>query len=178
MPNDDVAQSITVLGTFHQLQGPNFSGYVADPSYEELLEDLIQGGNIDFVFEEAGGRTLSIAEELAKKIGPNCYQDIDPPRADRPSYGIAEDTTTSQPINLWNKPPDFYSEEKIDEHRKREELWLTLVSQRSFKAGLLICGVAHCLSVGFRLQQAGYLVRAFNYIPHHKVCTAPHLQNT
>ncbi len=175
MPNN-MGQSVIVLGTFHQLQGVNFTGYVDDPSYKDLLESLIQSENIDFIFEESGGRGPSIAEGLARKIGANCYQDIDPPRAERPKYGISEVTTVSEPINLWNRPPDFYSEERVDEHHKREELWVNRLKEKDFDNGLAICGLAHCLSFGFRLQSAGYSVRAFNYVPHHKICTRTHAE--
>ena len=169
-----MAQTIIVLGTFHQLQGPKFIGYVDDPSYRELVEVLIKTNSVDFIFEEASGRGPSIAEELAKCLGTDRYQDVDPSRDERNKHGIALETEISIPIDLWSNPPEFYSEQKIQEHQKRENLWITRLQERSFTAGLMICGIAHCLSLSFMLQRFGYAVTTFNYIPHHKVCPRAH----
>jgi hypothetical protein len=165
-----MSQAIIILGTFHQLQGRNFTGHVDDPSCRALIQTLIKTNNVDFIFEEASGRGPSIAEELANRVGADRYQDIDPDRNERSRYGIAEETEISIPVDLWSHPPEFYSEQKLQDHQKREDLWITRLQRRHFTTALMICGIAHCLSVSFRLQGAGYAVKAFNYIPHHKVC--------
>jgi hypothetical protein len=40
----------------------------------------------------------------------------------------------------------------VEEHRKREELWLKIIQGEQFNRGLPICGDAHVLSMSYRLQ--------------------------
>ncbi len=71
-----MSQSITLLAVLHEFQGPKFHNYVDDPDYKILVEDFIS--RVDFVFEEAGGKSPSIAEEFADSIlKPDHYMDVD-----------------------------------------------------------------------------------------------------
>jgi hypothetical protein len=174
-----MSKSIIVLAVPHQLQGPKFRGHIYDSAYANLIEDFIAGA--DFVFEEAAGRRPSTAEDIANTVlGPGHYLDIDPPRDERNKYGIAVDTGGACPIDPYQKvepgvPPDGYNFEIVDEHRKREELWLLRLQDQPFEKGLAICGIAHGLSFAFRLLSAGISVERTNsYIPYHKLCTRSH----
>jgi hypothetical protein len=87
---------VIVFSTQHELQGEKFAGYVKDPLYEQLLKNLIAAEKLDFVFEEASGKTPTIAEKLAlAEWGPNHYLDVDPNRDQRESLGIS--ATTNEP---------------------------------------------------------------------------------
>src|SRR5665213_1521561 len=149
-----MSKLVIVLGTLHQLQGPTFTGYTNDPSYSMLVQNLIDSEKIDFVFEEASGRVPSIAGKLAEPLGSHRYLDIDPPRSERFKYDIAEDTEHCGPIDVFESP-ETYCELVVDEHRKREELWLERLRKKEFERGLVICGIGHGLSFAFRLQSAG-----------------------
>lgn len=45
----------------------------------------------------------------------------------------------------------------------RELSWLKQIKEKQFTKGLLICGVAHGLSMAFRLQDAGFDVEVYDY---------------
>ena len=161
-----------LLAVPHQLQGPNFRGYIKDSSYSQLVGDFIKNG-IDFVFEEASGHGPTIAEECADALlGIGHYSDIDPSRSERLTLGIAE-TLTGLPVDACNSN-DMYTYHYIEEHRKREELWLHKIQVQPFEKALLICGLAHILSVAFRLLSAGVSVEVNDYLPYDKLCTRPH----
>lgn len=165
--------SAAVLSVPHQFQGPEFQLFIDDPAYRQLLTDMIQKGT-DFVFEEAAGFRPSFAEKLAESlIGAGHYLDIDLPRAERTKYGLAEATGGSDYIEPF---ADSYRWELVDEHRKREELWLKRILEKAFTNGLVICGIGHSLSMCFRLQQAGVNIpKVYDYSPFDKLCRREHL---
>jgi hypothetical protein len=161
---------VVILGTLHQLQGPSFSGSVEDPSYSKLLKRLISDRSIDFVFEEAAGRRPTTAELIAQTEVSGHYLDVDPTPEERKFLGIEAASIPQEPIDIWDHPHDQHTEQIIEEHCKREKVWLERVGETAFKKGLLICGIAHGLGFGFKLKDAGYEVTVFEYLPHHKVC--------
>ncbi|SRR5216684_9140726 len=161
-------KSVVVLAIPHQLQGPGFQGYVDDPSYSDLVERFIRQG-LDFVFEEAAGRTPSIAKALTEShLGGDCYMDVDPSPTERETLGIAVAGGGD-----WIDPgysADFYEWAIVEENRKREELWRQKVEAQHFEKALMICGLGHCLSFAFRLSSAGINVeKSYSYIPHAKL---------
>jgi hypothetical protein len=163
-----MARTIVVLCTYHQLQGTNFRGYVADPSYTKIVSGLISSNKVDFIFEEASGRGPSIAEHQAALLGSDRYFDIDPCRDERTKFGIPQDVEQCGPIDPFESN-DVFCEQDVDGHRLREELWLQRISDKDFKVGLMICGIAHGLSMGFRLQNKGFEVELIQYIPSSKM---------
>lgn len=169
-----VNRSALVLAVPHPLQGPKFAGHIPDPSYGQFVKGLILDGP-DFVFEEASGKSPSIAEGISvRHLGVDHYLDFDPPENERAKYGIAAKTGGGGPIDPCNSP-DCYESSIIDEQRKREELWLQRVQQQSFKNALVIVGVLHGLSFSFRLRDAGIAIsEALAYIPYAKFCRRPH----
>lgn len=161
---------IVVLAVPHQLQGPKFRGFVRDPSYPVLLRDLGLIHGIDFIFEEAAGRRPSIAEKCAEsEYGSGHYADVDPPVKERPKLGIAEETELPFPIE---GTVDTYSELLLDEHRKREEFWVSQILEQDFNKALMVCGIGHGLSLSRRLAEAKVCdVRLLNYAPFSKLCS-------
>lgn len=168
-----MGKQVQVIAVPHQLQGPGFHGYVKDESYSDWIEAFIRN-EVDFVFEEAAGRGPSIAEQLADSIlGPGHYLDIDPPRDERPKYGLAKDSGGGGPIDPVHST-DIYEQSDVDEQRKREELWQKRILGQPFKKGLVICGTAHALSVAFRLRAPDVEVEVYTYTPHGKLCPRQH----
>jgi len=164
---------IQVIAVPHQLQGPKFHGHVNDPSYSTLVEAFMRNG-VDFVFEEAAGRGPSIAQQLADSVlNPGHYLDIDPPRNERQKYGLAESSGGGCLIDPVNST-DSYEYSDVDEQRKREELWQKRIQMQNFQKGMVICGIAHTLSVAFRLQTNGVKVEVYTYIPYGKLCARKH----
>jgi hypothetical protein len=163
-------KSVIVLAVPHQLQGPNFHGYVKDPSYEKLVRDFI-GGGVDFVFEEAAGQGPSSAEEIANSVlGPRHYLNIDPPVNERENFGIPAETGFWEPIDRVNAPRDVYENRDLEAHAKREKVWVEKILAQHFVKGLAICGLAHGLSVALRLLFAGVGdKRTYSYAPYHKL---------
>jgi len=168
-----VSESVTVLGTYHELQGSKGRpGNIDDPLYAELIVHLIQNQAIDFVFEEATGLGPTIAERLSvERIGPNRYLDVDPPTQKRQIFGIPAET--NEPFMLGNpmsNPPNiaFANWQPARMHAARENLWLQRVKRQDFKKALMVCGIAHMLSFAFRLADASFEVKAVDYLPRHK----------
>jgi hypothetical protein len=167
--------STVVLGTSHQLQGlQNLSNSVADQDYADLVEQLICLYQIDFILEEASGLGPTPAQRLAESLGPNRYLDIDPHRRDRQKFGIAQETDLPQLIDPGDpsKSREIARWTSLEDHAKREELWLRRILEHQFKNGLVICGFFHTLSFALRLRSAGFETRACHYMPHHKLAVS------
>lgn len=166
--NPELAKTVMVFAVPHQLQGEKFPGFVPDRSYGQLIDGSIERGT-DFIFEEASGLGPTVAEDLARShLRSSRYMDIDPPRAERKNYGIAEETGEGFPIDPYSSS-DMYYRLFVDAHQKREELWLDRIQKQTFDRGLLICGLAHNLSFAFRLLSVGINAEAYNYIPYGKL---------
>ncbi len=175
-----MSRSVLLLATHHQFQGPKFRGYIEDTSYRVLVKTCISVRRIDFMFEEAGTRGPSVAEECANSVlGIGRYLNMDQQRNDLRKYGIAEDveTTTSHWIDESDKSVGGYDQEHIDAHERRETRWLHGIEAKQFEKGMVICGVGHSLSFAFRLKKAGFSpVELFTYLPYQKLCTKPHAE--
>jgi hypothetical protein len=167
-------KSVLVLAVPHELQGPGFRGYVKDPSYETFVEDFLWSG-YDFVFEEAAGRQPSIARDLAvKRLGVAAYLDFDPPPAERPKFGIPAICSGGGPIDPAHST-DFYESCIVGAQRLREEHWVGQIQARPFTKAVAICGVAHALSLAFRLETLGLSEsEARIYLPYSKLCKRQH----
>jgi len=163
-----MSRKVVLLGTYHQLQGTNFSGYVENPSYTKVVSDLIRFDKVDFIFEECSGHGPSIAENLAAQLGPGRYLDIDPCRAERTKLGIPEEVEHCDPVDPMESS-DVLCEQDLNGHRLREELWMQRISAEDFKVGLAICGIAHLLSLGFRLQKSGFEAKVVQHKPSGKI---------
>jgi len=164
---------LTVLGTYHELQGSKKRpGNINDPLYEELVTYLIQDQAIDFVFEEATGLGPTTAEHLSGKlVGANRYLDVDPPTQRRQIFGIPSET--NKPLMLgtpMSNPPNigWANWQPIRTHEARERLWLERIKNQAFNKGLMICGIAHMLSFAFHVQDARFEVKAIDYLPRQK----------
>lgn len=174
-----MSRSVWLLATLHQFQGPKFRDYLEDKSYRNLIEQIISRKRIDFVFEEAGGRGPSIAEECANSLlQPGHYMDVDPPQNERREYGIPDEMLTGGWIDRDNrsKSNDMYGRRTINVHNEREKLWLKRIVASRFERGLVICGVSHSLSFAFRLQTAEFEVDLWDYTPFQKLCVRPHVE--
>jgi len=165
-------QSILVLGTLHEIQGPRFRDFVDDPSYRKLLETAMSG--VDFVFEEASGRRPSIAEQDAElALGFGRYADIDPSANERPLVGIPASTGSGFPIDPCSSPDACATEDHVA-HRLREEEWIRRIQSQQFQKALVIVGIAHSLSFQRRLSDVGFDAQVWAYTPHAKLCRRKH----
>jgi hypothetical protein len=164
-----MTRSAFVLGVAHQLQGPKFGGFVDDASFRWIAESNITGS--DMVFEEASGRGPSIAEHFANKIlGVGHYVDVDPPANERARHGIPDGSSGGSVIDPMRSPDDYYEWVSVDAQKVREELWLRRITESYFQKAFVIVGVAHSLSVAFRLSSVGVRVeKSWVYTPHHKL---------
>jgi hypothetical protein len=139
---------------------------IDDPDYPEVLQQLTSTKHIDFVFEEASELGPTIAAHVGAALGG--YLDIDPGREWRPEFGIAKDTSQSCALDPRHSRESLCWH-LLAEHRKRELLWLQRIENQAFKRGLFICGIAHMLSVSYRLLERGYETEAVLYEPRFKV---------
>jgi hypothetical protein len=167
-----MSKSALVLAVPHQIQNPRTLGHIPDQSYRLLLEDLITKRAVNFVFEEVGGLSPTIAQTVAESLlGQGHYMDVDPSPGERPQFGIAEITGGQ----VWfedefGNPSNHYEFGIVGEQKKREELWTKRVAAQPFENGLAICGLCHGLSFAFRLESAGIAVaESLSYIPFRKM---------
>jgi hypothetical protein len=166
-----VNKSAIVLGVPHQIQGPGFQSYVEDQSYPIVVKALMH--EVDFVFEEAAGHGPSIAQQLAASRQAQ-YLDIDPPGDQRPLFGIERIVGGGWPVDPVHSAAVCECS-KVEEQRKREELWLHSILSKPFQKGLVIVGLAHNLSFSFRLMANGVTVeKSHQYIPYDTLCTGSH----
>jgi hypothetical protein len=163
-------RSALVLGVAHQLQGSKFLGYIDDSSFRWIVESNI--AKSDVVFEEASGRGPSIAENFANKIlGTGHYVDVDPSPNERARHGIPDGSSGGSVIDPMRFPEDHYEWVSVGAQKVREELWLRKIMGSSFQKAFVIVGVAHSLSISFRLSSAGVQVeKSWVYTPYHRLC--------
>ena len=69
---------------------------------------------------------------------------------------------------------DTASWTRIDQHRKREALWVSKIQSTTFTSAILICGMNHLLSLAYTLEDLGYEAKALAYLPEHKLCILRH----
>lgn len=167
-------KSARILAAPHPLQFPEFFGYVQDPYYEGLVECLIKV--CDFVFEEAGGFSSTARAVAVRCLGPDHYIDMDPTIDERRLLGIGKtqdgfslDCRPPLPVNL-RKPVKHV----VSEQQKRESEWLRRIQGQEFNRALIICGLAHSLSLAFRLTAAGIYSEVLSYEPHELLCQRVH----
>jgi hypothetical protein len=159
-----MTRSAVLLATLHEFQGAGFQDFVEDQFYTSGIRSCILSGHVDFVFEEAGGKFPSIAQDLAGSLlTPGHYLDIDR-REVEPG------------LHMGIKPICGFTSINAGECRKREELWLQRMDGQQFRKGLVICGVGHSLSFAFRLTNAGYDVELCQHLPFGKLCRREHSQ--
>ena len=172
---------IAVFGTSHRLQGAvnskNKAWNVNDPSYSDLLAILFRDEEPDFVFEEAAGSGPTTAScKTEAELGQGKYLDIDPSREQRESLGLDADSGENFNVNPMGdgQSHDTASWAKIEQHRKREALWVSKIQSTKFTSAILIVGMNHLLSLAYTLEDLGYEVKALGYMPDHKLCILQH----
>jgi hypothetical protein len=172
---------IAIFGTSHRLQGAinskNKIWNVEDPSYSDLLTMLFSDEKPDFVFEEVAGVGPTTASRKAEaELGPDKYLDIDPPSEERKSLGLEADSGENFNVNPMGhgQAHDTASWSKVDQHRKREALWVSKIQSTKFTSAILIVGMNHLLSLAYTLEDLGYEVKALSYMPEHKLCILHH----
>jgi hypothetical protein len=157
-------QQLIVFGTYHNVQGlEKFAGSVNDPNYKVILQYLKEKHDVDFMFEEAGGDGPSIASAMAE---PGRYLDIDSQTTAEALSRFSENSHAlvleiAQKVRV----QEFPTELGLEVQGWRESTWVQKIKAEQFKAGLLICGVAHTLSLVFRLRREGFGVNAYIYEP-------------
>jgi hypothetical protein len=150
---------LIVVGTYHDVQGlKKFRRNVNDPHYKTHLQQLMKDG-VDFIFEEAGGEGPSVASEM---VANDQYVDIDSAATEEALSAFREPAET----NLRFLPPL-----RLTAENWREECWVKKIKAQQFKTGLVICGVAHSLSIAFRLRVEGFDVEASTYEPIDRLCS-------
>jgi len=156
-------QNLIVLGTYHNVQGlKNFGGSLTDPDYRLILEYLKQKHDVDFIFEEASGHGPSIASETA--LGG--YLDVDSETTNAALSHCAEDSH-SLVLEILSKfrVQEIPTKMGLTAQEWREATWIAKIKAEQFTTGLVICGVAHTLSIAFRLKAEGFGVETYCYEP-------------
>jgi hypothetical protein len=165
-----MARQIIVLGTNHALQGADqvpTGKKIDDPTYEVLVRKLIDYFCLDYIFEEVSGCGPTTASKLEKPgLG---YWDVDPPKSERPRYGI-EPGLPFEGFCIYEvndprmpSPEPLATQKKLETEIGREKLWVERINEKRFENGLMICGVAHTFSVAARLKKSGFSVTVLVY---------------
>lgn len=166
----ELVRSFTVLGTDHRVQRcAKRTDSIKDPDYKQLLGQLLLHSNIDFIFEEAQALGPTLAEQIALEVlGPDRYEDVDPPKSAWGSLGIQETCKGFfiGELDFENQVWPYALEQTVLAHEKREQVWLAAILNRpSFESALMVCGCHHLLSFSFRFLQKNFQVKAFSYMP-------------
>jgi hypothetical protein len=131
---------------------------------------VMESEKLDFIFEEAAEPGSTIAKTFASEFRLRGYCDVDPGRAERLALGIPVETGDSWPVDLFGSSRDSLHWQNAEAHAMREELWTRRIRESEFESGLLICGIAHSLSIAFRLETLGFKVKVAVYEPQCKMC--------
>jgi len=167
---------IIILGTNHLLQaGEKNPQFIIDPEYREYISRILAERNVDFLFEEATSSGPTIAEHIATdRLGNGHYIDVDPIEM-RKELGIG---IATQYEFLPHVPQVGFREIAfrliVAEQQKREQAWVETIHRTEFDCGLLICGLAHLLSMAFRLEDSGHTVETRIYSPEQRACRRTH----
>jgi hypothetical protein len=171
-----VSSHVIVLGTNHILQGGEKNPeFIIDPEYRSYICRIITDSKVDFIFEEATDSGPTVAERIAEeRLEKAHYVDIDPIEK-RKALGIGVGTQ----YEFLPRIPQVEFQEllfrlKVAEQQKREIAWTEAIQDTQFDCGLLICGLAHLLSMAFRLESFGCTVEARIYNPEHRACRRTH----
>jgi hypothetical protein len=158
-------RSVVLLATLHEFQGlEKYPDSVDDASYAIGIESCIRSGRADFVFEEGAELGPSTAEQRSNLIlGPGHYLDID--------SGRDKSNLLGGP-----KPICGFTSISVGLSKAREDVWFQKVNAQGFKKGLVICGAAHSLSFGFRLQAAGFSIELCQHLPYERLCKREHAE--
>lgn len=171
---NDEKRLVVILGTSHALQmAENWQDRkynVDDSVYIELVEHFTtcSGVPVGYIFEEASGRGPTAAERLAEGLHLE-YMDIDPHPDNRHLHGLCRET--GQPLD---EPFESVRWTFAEKQFKREDFWVQRIREAQFQSAIVICGLAHTLSLAGRLIAAGFEVFAHEYMPHDKLCRRMH----
>jgi hypothetical protein len=117
---------------------------------------------LKFIFEEATGHGPSIASDAAA----GRYLDIDSETTDEALSRFSEDShTLVSDIAQKFKVQEIPTKLGITVQEWRESTWVAKIKTQQFETGLVICGVAHALSMAFRLKAEGFDVEVYCYAP-------------
>jgi hypothetical protein len=161
-----MSHGMVVLGTDHRLQGlSECPGNVDDPMYGFFIKHLISKFSVKYIFEEAGGRSGSTAEQIAKTLGLE-HNDIDRGQP-HPGHDERERDYTVQGWENHRKELEESGavEEVLVAQIETEQFWIEKIQGHSFTSGLLICGHLHTISIATRLQAARFEVTVLAYMP-------------
>lgn len=166
----ELVRSFTVLGTDHRVQRcAKRTDSIKDPDYKQLLGQLLLHSNIDFIFEEAQALGPTLAEQIALEVlGPDRYEDVDPPKSAWGSLGIQETCKGFfiGELDFENQVWPYALEQTVLAHEKREQVWLAAILNRpSFESALMVCGCHYLLRLSLaakELSGEGFLVHAYH----------------
>jgi hypothetical protein len=140
---------ICIFGSYHEFQEDS----PIDSAYNEHLRELLRSHSVDTVFEEATGLpSKSCVELLADELELR-WLNVDLSKEERkklPDLALSSKYDTQQDIEM---------------HRQRENIWVKNISETDSDSSLLICGVCHVISLGNKLSELGYSVEAHVYSP-------------
>jgi hypothetical protein len=141
-------RKICILGTHHayQYQAPRFR-------YLQNVKDLVEIHSVDLVAEEATGMPdTSYAHRLITSVF-----------ASRITWKNVDLTVEERKIVPDINPMGLGTLQDFDLHTLREWVWVIRTSKAMKDSALLICGLAHTLSVADKFQMAGFAVETHVY---------------
>ena len=138
-----------VFGTHHEFQQHS----PVDYGFYKRLRRLIKDRAVDTIFEEATALPPKSCVELVADEMELAWLNVDLTKEQRnnlPDPALAGRYDTLQDLNV---------------HMKRENAWVTVISESGSCSGLLVCGLCHVFSVAEKLCAQGFEVETHVHNP-------------
>jgi hypothetical protein len=136
---------ICIFGTHHAYQYQT-----KRRKYFQNVEALIEIHSADLVAEEAGGLPTTYAQDIANKALV-VWKNVDLTREERK---LVPDLN----------PYSIGTQIDFDLHSLREWVWVIRTAKSMKNSALLICGLAHTMSMAAKFQSVGFDVETHVYI--------------
>jgi hypothetical protein len=145
-----MTKQICIFGTHHQFQ----EDVPMDARFNQRLRELIQDHKVDTILEEASGLAPRSCVELLAEALHIRWTNINLTAEERKQIPDAARTSVYETF------------EDLSLHALREDAWVEkILHDAKFHSGLVVVGVSHVLSLGYRLLKLGFEVEAHVYMP-------------
>jgi hypothetical protein len=153
--NIDTRKIFIVVGTHHVFQKSLY-----DSVFVDFVLELARYHRVDFIAEEANTCSWTYAERLSAYVDAG-WANVDLTPEQRSLMHLENPMAASIPGD-----ERFFKTAQmiLPPHAIREWVWAIRAAKRTKHCCLLICGIAHTLSIAFKLDNLGHTVMPHYYL--------------